>query len=511
MPVSRNLIWESAKLLTIMAICNASGLLLSASAQAADWASSRIISECGAESVDEFSIAACVTLRSQQAEATLIQAEDAWQSLLLQESPGAEESLLEASPLKSTDSDLSDGGDESSGSTVIAIVNNSALQAGVSTGDRPVINIDRAAGYDGHANDLTGEAFDTSVDNSERFGFLPALFRSYRDQQCAWRASLFGSDRTQLHYRACLTAMTLARVQELNHYLAAQRALARRGSVFRGYFVKTDSGALFQACDRKTNWWVVGSASVLSAIDRRFFDIKSQNFAGSELLYAELHGEVTRAPDDGPGADFSAALNVRSVNLLRPLVETDCAYRDYPTRNQPAAQSADSGISDSSISDSGATVAATVDDYASSGFLYGYFNNWLAACSVSQNSVCSAETQAQFASDGEWLVRVDRSLAGDWRVKLVPTTDDQLIESRLTLQINGAEVYLEKSFAQPLKLMMRNGLVVADGEAARELVAKLKQGRELRFQWFDDADVMSELKFSLLGITRALQYFDGAG
>ena len=57
-------------------------------------------------------------------------------------------------------------------------------------------------------------------------------------------------------------------------------------------------------------------------------------------------------------------------------------------------------------------------------------------------------------------------------------------------------------------LPINQGQVLADGELARELIAKLRLGRELRLQWFDETDVMSELTFSLQGVTSALQYFD---
>ena len=45
-------------------------------------ASDRIILECSAGAVDEISLAECVALKLEQAEATLEQAEGAWQNLL---------------------------------------------------------------------------------------------------------------------------------------------------------------------------------------------------------------------------------------------------------------------------------------------------------------------------------------------------------------------------------------------------------------------------------------------
>ena len=466
-------------------------------------ASDRIILECSAGTVDEISLAECVALKLEQAEVTLEQAEDAWQNLLQSTPPSLEgDSQTNSNEVQSDSFENDDSQIESS--DVIAIVNDSALKSGVSTAGTTVINIDEGdrpidEPIDESAAD---QVFDTSVDSQERFGFLPALFRSFRDQQCAWQASIFGSDRTRLYYQACVAALTQTRAQELTHYLVAQRSRSTRGVSFRGYYVKTENGAQFQACERRTDWWLDGSESVLSALERRYLEIRSQSAGDSNLLYAELHGTLTDAPVNGPGADFSAVLSVREINLLRPVTETDCAYQEFAIDSLAVAQNAGLATPPAIVS------AATVDDYASSGFLYGYFNFWIAACSVTENNVCSAETEAEFASNGDWKLRIDRSLEGDWRVMLISTTDDQLIEKQLTLQINDADIFLEKSFSLPLRVPIDQGVEIANGAAARELVAELKRGRELRFQWFDEVNVLSELKFSLIGITRALQYFD---
>lgn len=451
----------------------------------------RVIAECGAN--DEGSLAECVKLNLDQAEATLRSVEDSWQKLL--------EEGLQSTNEEAQNPESGQNPTQVESSNVIAIVNDVALQTGVSTGANPVINVDRS---DDKENPAEEELFDTSVDLKERFDFLPALFRSYRDQQCAWQSTVFGNDRTHLYYHACLAALTKARSQELTHYLAVQRSRAKSGQFFRGFYTKIETGALFQSCDRSINWWVTGAESVLAALDRQFLDIKSQSLTDSDLLYAEVRGVVGKA-SEGLAANFSSALSVYSIGILRPVAHTDCVYRELPGQD---LYSQNYTALDADAQSTEQSTVATVDDYASSGFLYGYFNYWIAACSVTENSVCSAETEAQFASDGDWQLRVDRSLEGDWRIKLVPTTDDQLIEKQLTLQINGSDVFLNTDFPQPMQLAMNQGVEIANGELARELVGKLKLGRELRLQWFNDVEVMSELKFSLLGVTRALDYFD---
>ena len=476
-------------------------------AVAQDPGSDRIILECGAAAVDEISLAECVSLKLEQAEATLEQVENVWQNLLqtssLAQDNSRDNSQAISNQVRSTTSvpDQDDSQTESSG--VIAIVNDSAFKSGVSTAGATVINIDE--GDRPADKPLPDQLFDTSINSQERFGFLPSLFRSFRDQQCAWQTLMFGGDRTRLYYQACVAALTHSRALELTRYLAAQRSRATSGTSFRGYYVKTEAGAQFQACKRRTDWWVSGSESVLSALDRRYLDIKALSPDDSNLFYAELQGELTEAPPDGPGTDFSAVLSVREINVLRPVAETDCDFQEFTIGTLAAAQNADQTLSQAIVKD-----AATVDDYASSGFLYGYFNFWVAACAVTQNNVCSAETEAEFASDGDWKLRVDRSLEGDWRVMLISTTDDQVIEKQLTLQIDDADIFLDKSFSQPLRLPIEQRAEIANGVVARELVESLKRGRELRFQWFNNANVMSELKFSLIGLTRALQYFDNS-
>lgn len=468
---------------------------------AADPGSDRVIADCDA--VDELSLAECVQLKFEQAEATLIQVEENWQKLLDEEANAAKDATATDNNRISATTAAESNSTTTGQSNVIAIVNDNALQAGVNTGDKPVINIDQSAAIE---TPVEEELFDTTVDNQERFGFLPALFRSYRDQQCAWQASVFGNDRTQIYYQACLAAMAQSRSTALTHYLTVQRSRARNGQFFRGFYTKIETGALFQSCDRKTNWWVTGAESVLASLDSRYLDIKSESLSNTDLLYAELRGEVVKPNNSNTSiaaaTNFSTALSVRSISLLRPVTNNDCEQQSLPGQNTYSPQDTENILTTST--------APTVDDFASSGFLYGYFNYWLAACSVTETSVCSAESDAQFASDGDWQLRVDRSLEGDWRIKLVPTTNDQSIEKQLSMQINGADVFLSTSFDQPMRLTMKQGVVIAEGESARELVTRFKQGRELRFQWFDESDVMSELKFSLQGVTRALEYFDSA-
>ena len=136
-------------------------------------------------------------------------------------------------------------------------------------------------------------------------------------------------------------------------------------------------------------------------------------------MFVRLQGKLRSAPNSGPGADFAAGLQVGKINLLRPLTDHDCLDSRSGLKTAsvtPADQPEGEPV------ESDTEAAATVDDFAAAGFLYGYFSDWVSACAIIETSVCSAETSAQFASDGDWYLRIDRSRESDWRIRVIPTT-----------------------------------------------------------------------------------------
>ena len=76
------------------------------------------------------------------------------------------------------------------------------------------------------------------------------------------------------------------------------------------------------------------------------------------------------------------------------------------------------------------------------------------------------------------------------------------------MQLDGAPVFIEAELQVPAVLELGQGIEVAQGEFARELITRMRTGQQVRFEWRNSDDVMSELKFTLTGVTRALQYFD---
>lgn len=448
-----------------------------------------VLLECSASATDERGIDACLNVLLEQAETRLANVEQSWRKLLGTEASRlqtAESQDIDVAGIDQPDSDQS----TTVGSKVIAIVNDSALASGEIERGGEIFNVD-------DNGEQTETLVNTSVDITERFGFIPALFRTYRDQHCAWQATVFGGDRVDMHYKACLTDQNRTRALELSRSLAEIRSTVKSGLNMRGFYVKTNSGATFQACDRKVDWWVTGSDAVLASLERRYADADTRDVAtaSGNLIYTELRATLDAAPESGPGADYTNVVRVEKINIFRPSTPIDCV-----ALQQTSIQSEAPVVNLQS--------AATVDDYASAGFLYGYFNYWLSACSVTENSVCSAESEALFASDGDWKLRVDRSLEGDWRVQLIATSDDEVIEKDLKLMIDGRDVFLPTSFPEPLHLSLQNGVDIARGDIARELTDRMRGGSETHFVWRDESGVLSELKFSLAGVTLALEFFD---
>jgi len=357
--------------------------------------SADVLIECSETASDERGIDACLSVVFEQAENRLLDVEQSWRKVLGDETTTLQAPVSQELVDQASDNPLSNDQpttEQTDGPKVIAIVNDTALASGVGTGSGEIFNVDDSA-------EKTEALVNLSVDISARFEFIPALFRSYRDQHCAWQATVFGGDRVDMHYKACLTDQNRTRVSELNRSLAEIRSAAKGGLTMRGFYVKTNSGATFRACDRKIDWWVTGSETVLASLERRYVDANTRSVDAStgNFIYAELRGSVAVAPGDGPGADYASALQVEQINIFRPATPNDCVSVQQTSIASAAPQTDD-------------LQSATVDDFAAAGFLYGYFNNWLSACSVTESSVCSAESEAQFASDGDWKLRVDRSL-----------------------------------------------------------------------------------------------------
>ena len=392
--------------------------------------------------------------------------------------------------------------DQTSGG-VIAIV------SGDTVGNLPtnarVINLDDVEATADASESVLTEAPPPAV----LFETLPALFRQYRDQRCSWEAGISSRHSANAYQLACKIALNRQQTLQLRQLLAEKIASDSGGESYRGYYLRSASGGNFQSCDRRQDWWVTGSDEVLQALERRYNDIASENF---EIVYTELRGRKQASQRSGPGADFIATLEVVSVNLMRPILDQDCqpGFAGDTLNDSELAQFDDLPVDISSSLEGEIETAekpgVTTEELGDAGFLYGYFGSWNSACAVDQMSVCRAQTQVEYSSEGEWQMVVDRSSNNSWRVRLIPVTDTHLIEGNIHWSIDNSDK-IEVS-ASDDRIEINRGLLLASGTRAKSIVRRLRAGQTVDFEWLKSNQSSARLSFSLVGITRALRYFD---
>ena len=458
--------------------------------------------ECREQTRDQSGFYECLKILWQQSETTLSEIEQNWsQTLSLPGLTNKSEDEADSGPSGAVAAEKQAASIISPG--VVAIVSGAALEN--LPANARVINLDEALTEKTVPQDTTPPA--------ALFETLPVLFRQYRDQRCSWEAGILARYSTLEYQLACKIAINRQQISQLRRLLAEKNAADSSGESYRGYYLRTASGGNFQSCDRRQDWWVTGSDEVLQSLERRYDDIASENL---EIVYAELRGRTEPPETSGPGSDFTATLNVTSLSLMRPILEQDCqpgSVRDDSgimvelSEFDTAAEENLSDFEDIAVETTG-KAAFTVDDLGDAGFLYGYFSNWNAACAVEQLNVCRAQTQAEFSSEGEWQIVVDRSSLNSWRVRLIPITENHNIEGRMLWSIDGSDK-IEVSASESL-IEVDRGLILASGTPARSMVQRFRSGQSVIFEWLKPDQSSATLTFSLVGITRALQYFNQA-
>ncbi len=495
----------------------------------------RYIAECRNDSIDRQSYRQCMQLQYQAAELALSNAEKAWTEELLKFASEPELQIPASPPETSAEKtdvsatpDKINPPDAPSGTGLISIVGNSTLSE---AGAGSVINVDDSAADAGLVAALAGEQLRRAAQN-EQFEMVSATFRKFRDEQCDWEAELVDSAQDEIFVQACKTARTYERVRLLRKQLAEKITTDNIGQAFRGFYLETGSGASFQDCDRRQTWQIDGDAVALQAIATRY----SQITGGSpELLYLEVRGRKSPQVEPGTASQDTAVLEVRSVVQLRPILARDCSAtlvtNEEPVNSEGGDASDQAEFIEnaseleieelvelalppedrSSILAGGQNVdkiaGQTIDDLAESGLLYGYFQNWVSACAVEQTRVCRTQTEAQFATTGDWNLVVDRSSRDEWILTLQSGDPDVVDGGRLRLVIDDSEIR-----TQSVQLNeSQSGILIAGGTRALELLKRMRRGREIRFDWTGADSAVASFRFSLLGITSALSYFELAG
>ena len=491
------------------------------------------LAECRSASTDSFSFKECIGLRHQASETLLAGIENSWREYLTTDpiqsttDQTGQETVPEpdraVTGTNNGGSQLdgagiapgtanSDEGSVGSGK-VIAIVSDETLPG--SNTDSEVINISNQALLESDFPVLRSEsAVDLSITaQRDRFEKLADLYRQFRDQRCAWEAGLYGDERADLYITACNTWLNEERSKAFSLQLSEKRASDANGTFFSGFYIEDEAGGIFQSCDRRQEWRITGNSQLLGEIATRYNAIARDNL---EMAYLEIRGDFGRKTDD-PG--FSGNLQVRSLNLLRAIDEADCSGSpddsvvNRTTRVELLSEvdAVDDPRSDNQNFSNPEPEDVTIDALGTSGFLYGYFANWVSACAVEQDSVCMAQADSGFSGQGDWRLVVDRSLEGQWRVRLIPTISDTTIGRSISITIDGSIASSRPVSSSGTEVQAEVGIILSQGESARLLVNQLRGGQNLTLSWSLPSEIGNELSFSLVGITRALDFFDQNG
>lgn len=408
----------------------------------------------------------------------------------------------------------SDGSDRevSNDSRVIAIVSDNTLPNSDAGGE--VLNISNQALLESEFPVLIRDRqADLSVPAQiKRFDLLSEQFRQYRNTHCVWESGVYSGAGVDVYITACNTWLNQQRAKAMRRQLSEKRANDANGAFFRGFYIEDGEGGIFQSCDRRQEWRLSGDTDILARVATRYDEIARDNL---EMVYLEARGDLYNTPRT---TGLSGNLRIRSLSLLRAIDENDCnTQRTHLDSNTTDANASDE--TGNVVPQSLAAVSppvekesddVTVDTLGSAGFLYGYFSNWVSACAVENNTVCMAQGDSGYSGLGEWRLVVDRSLERRWRVQLIPTISDTNVDRDISVEIDDA-VVLSLPVSRGTTIKAEIGITLAQGEAARQLVSRMRSGQSLSLGWAPPTEIGNELGFSLVGITRALAFFDQNG
>lgn len=450
------------------------------------------LAACRSASTDNFSFSECVGLRHQASEAALNGVEALWREYLAAElDNNAALSVNEDTGLTATP-----GSGDTANDQVIAIVD----------GDADVVEISNETLLESQYPALNSDIELTPQAQVDRFERLSASYRRHRDQQCMWEASLYGAGQAAVYSVACQAVLNEQQAGELRSQLAETRARIANGIFFRGFYIEDSEGGIFQSCDRRREWRLTGDDEALSAVALRYAEIAQDSL---EMAYLEIRGNLDNSDAVATGG-FSGLLQVRSVNLIRAIGDSDC----NTAKPVIVARSSSDPVPETDNPDTApeeADTDVTVDALGAAGFLYGYFANWVSACAIDENTVCMTQAESGLSGTGDWRLVIDRSLEGLWRIRLIPVISATTIDRSIEIDIDGNPVTARAVAGDGVVLETGVGMTLAQGEAARRLVAQMRRGQMLTLDWTPPSEIGNQVRFSLTGISRALAFFDQAG
>ncbi len=367
-----------------------------------------------------------------------------------------------------------------------------------------------------------GEGNSAETDNTTIDAELDQLlstsvsYREYRDQYCRFQVTGLDDVLMSTNSGACRIAMDRDRTSNLRRLLIERRARRVSGNFYRGYYLEANAVGLFQSCDQRQDWSVAAVEAIQQRLTERYDELTTEAL---EMVYVELRGVVAAAENEA----VPAALQINELNLVRPLLESDCQITTVTLVSDTTASAPDDFPASDAFDDdteasvpatdtaiaAGDTTNVTIDELGDGGFLYGYFGAWTSMCAADSQLVCKAQSDDTFSSAGNWQLMVDRSANGNWRVRLTPTTDSHVIGSQMQVAVDGASLFTVPPGSE--QILLGSAVTLATGNRALQLLNTMRDGAAFEISWNTPEQTSANLAFSLSGISLALQYFDNRG
>ena len=332
-----------------------------------------------------------------------------------------------------------------------------------------------------------------------------AVYLEYRNRHCGFVASGLDENSMPIAIGACRVSMDRERANQLRSTLIEQRASVANGNFYRGYYLQANGVDLFQSCDQRQDWSVSASDEIQQRLAARYEALTTEAL---ETVYVELRGQVSTAES----ASVSSDIQINELNLIRPVLETDCqptiAVVSETTASAPTEFPATDAFTDSA-QDSTAAVEVpdiTIDELGEAGFVYGYFGPWASMCAAESQLVCKAQSDDTFSTVGDWQLMVDRSADSNWRVRVAPLTDSHVFGSQVQVYVDGAALFSLPAAND--QILLGNALTLASGDRALQLLNHMRDGVSIELSWNTAEQSSASLVFSLSGVQLALQYFD---
>ena len=357
--------------------------------------------------------------------------------------------------------------------------------------------------------DTSAESDDQSANSQlDQLLATSVAYREYRNQHCDFVAFGLDEDSMPVAGGACRVSMDRERANQLRATLIEQRASAASGKFYRGYYLQVNGAGLFQSCDQRQDWSVSASDDLQQRLAARYDELTVEAL---EMVYVELRGKVSAAEN----ASVSSDIQINELNLIRPVLETDCqssaAVVSATTASAPTEFPADDAFTDD-VQDTAAADDATditIDELGGAGFVYGYFGLWTSMCAAESQLICKAQSDDTFSTEGDWQLIVDRSADNNWRVRVAPLTDSHVVSSQVQVNVDSAALFSVP--AADDQILLGNALTLASGNRALQLLNTMRDGASIELSWNTAEQSSATVMFSLSGVRLALQYFDERG